>query len=311
MSIENTIRCILREKVLPSHKEKQLTERGMIYVAQGVNLDEALGGNKPKEIVFCPHQDDAEIGIGPYLAKYYHAKGFLFVYHTNGVGGLIRDAASRERALQLFGKEPNEIVPEELVQRRREQAEKAMEFFQVPAGIFLGYDSIKKGHAREREASIETVALLLNAIKPEKIFIPQPFDQHLTHRIATYICGCAAARASWDGEILGYSVWGPVPYDVPTQDEFFEEGYVDMMRAAIHLHKTEMVKNYGEAKACMMRMDAIATVNKPDALSERYLMRNMKLGHLKGMTRQGVRDSIASCIHDKKMANEFLENCDK
>jgi LmbE family N-acetylglucosaminyl deacetylase len=209
-------------------------------------------------------------------------------------------------AHKLFHKKPGDICTDEIRQKRFEQALDAMKAIGASAGIFFGYDSIKEPeNSGRRENSISAASGIISLLKPQRIFVPQPCDQHLTHLLSTYIFASAATAAKTSAELLGYPVWAPAPYDEPTLKEFVMQEHVDAMRKAVRTHLTETVKDYAGAVEAMLRYDAIMCSNTPDAPENRYCLRLMRLNHLIGRSRGGIVRIIGSYVQDEKRKAEF------
>lgn len=310
MSIEDKILLILEQGGILIGGNQNRSGQNPLYVPNSqVDLDKVMQ-DKPIEMVICPHPDDAEIGVGAYVAKHAHETAFVFVYITNGINSLVRKPASKLIAQEIFGKAPEEITDEELVPKRKEQSQNAIDFLGIAAGVFLGYSSLKKPHYQEREQIIGAISDMVSELRPQRIFVPQPFCQHPSHLLSTYVAVRAVnTKNDFSGEMLGYYVWGPVPYRECCREEFMIQHYVDQMKTAVRLHKTEAVVDYGTAMECMMRADAIVSKNKPDNPNQRYLQRFMKLDYLRGETPCQIKYAIQRCAHaeNSRRDNNHLE----
>lgn len=142
-------------------------------------------------LVFAPHQDDEVLGCGGTIIKKV-ARGaeVRIVFMTNGCGS-----------------HASMMEPDELIAMRRSEAVAAASILGVPEEhvVFLDYPD---GTLTVCESeAIAPVQALLDAHRPEEVFVPCEFDgpdDHLaTHRIVTQ----AVKRLGLPATVYEYAVW--------------------------------------------------------------------------------------------------------
>jgi LmbE family N-acetylglucosaminyl deacetylase len=161
-------------------------------VAPSVSLDE-YRGQRRNVLIIAPHPDDDVLGAGGTMAAYSETgKGVFSVYVTDGGGSPRKDL---------------NISDAEMALRRQEESMAALKVVGAVGGFFLNYHSADLvEHAEEiKEELVQIVTLL----KPEEIYLPAPYERHLTHQHCTRLSVDALRLGALPGTILmGYSLWG-------------------------------------------------------------------------------------------------------
>jgi LmbE family N-acetylglucosaminyl deacetylase len=150
--------------------------------------DQRLGW---RVLVVAPHPDDESIGCG----------GAICLHHDRGDRVVVVFLTSGERGLP-------ETPPEQVRAIREVESEGAAEVLRVDRIEFLRLpDSELSAHIGTAARSLRRV---LQAFKPDRIYLPHPDEIHPDHRATVPIVRAALAplpRRSGLPELLGYEIW--------------------------------------------------------------------------------------------------------
>ncbi len=162
-------------------------------VAGGTSPEE-YGGKGKNILVIAPHPDDDVLGAGgSMVAAAHQGKGVFSAYITDGRGS----------------PRMNQTVSDEaMATRRKKEALLALNIIGAAGGFFLG----KRSEDLAGEGQEETMDILigiLQRIRPQEVFLPAPYERHLTHQRCTQISIQALRQiSSLKPNLLGYSLWG-------------------------------------------------------------------------------------------------------
>ncbi|MBI4154843.1 PIG-L family deacetylase [Candidatus Woesearchaeota archaeon] len=173
-------------------------------------------------IVFSPHNDDLEIGMGGTALKY------------------IDDGYRIIKLVLSAGQASNpHLRPEVITKRREEEALKVGKEFGIHKTIFFRLNDQKL--EEELPKIKDKILEIIKKEKPEKIYLPTASDVHPDHR-ATFNFGIGLLR-KLDLELYSYEVWSVV-------DEEHPQIYVDITNyltkklKMMDMFKTELVSVY-------------------------------------------------------------------
>jgi LmbE family N-acetylglucosaminyl deacetylase len=141
-------------------------------------------------LVIAPHPDDEAIGCGGAILK--HARGgdtVVAVFLTSGELGLKSLPEAEARA------------------RRESEAEAACASLGVGRHVFLRRQDWSL--AEDVDGAAQALAPVLEAERPELVYVPHEGEAHPDHRAAAPIL--RAALDSQTPNTLAYEIWSPLP----------------------------------------------------------------------------------------------------
>ena len=162
-------------------------------VTRKTSLEEYLGkdGNI---LVIAPHPDDDVLGVGGTMAAAIHqGQGVFAVYITDGRGSPRRDPA---------------LSDDEMAALRKKEAKSALKVLGAVGGFFLEKRSGELTGEAQKETG-EILFRILQRIRPQEVFLPAPYERHLTHQRCTQLSIEALRKIPrLKPNLLGYSLWG-------------------------------------------------------------------------------------------------------
>ena len=168
-------------------------EKTFSSVTRETSLEEYLGkdGNI---LVIAPHPDDDVLGVGGTMAAAIHqGQGVFAVYVTDGRGSPRRDPA---------------LSDDEMAALRKKEAMSALKALGAVGGFFLEKRSGELTGEAQKETG-EILFRILQRIRPQEVFLPAPYERHLTHQRCTQLSIEALRKIPrLKPNLLGYSLWG-------------------------------------------------------------------------------------------------------
>ncbi len=167
-----------------------------LYVPDGISIEEAL--RRTTCMGIGAHQDDLEVFAFHGIIRCYdqNDEWFTGVTVTNGSG------SARSGPYSSFS-------DEEMLEARRLEQRAAADLGKYSAQLQLGYDS-SEIKSRESRSPIEDLKRILEAARPEVLYLHNPADKHETH-IASLVKCVEAIRALDPGarpaKVYGCEVW--------------------------------------------------------------------------------------------------------
>ncbi len=148
---------------------------------------------KEQVLVIAPHPDDDVLGAGGTMAALAAQGEKVFsVYVTDGRGSPRKDPG---------------LSDEEMAVRREEEAREALRAVGAVGGFFLRKNSRELGGKGGQKLKKE-LGKIFDVLQPGKVFLPAPYERHLTHQVCTR-WSLEALRESGQTLLLyGYSLWG-------------------------------------------------------------------------------------------------------
>ncbi|MDO9210239.1 MAG: PIG-L family deacetylase [Deltaproteobacteria bacterium] len=168
-------------------------EKKFIAVQEGISLED-YRGRKNNILVIAPHPDDDVLGAGGTMAAASHqGKGVFAVYITDG-----RNSPRKDK----------NISDDEMAALRKKEALTALRAVGAVGGFFLEKRSGELAGGVKQEVE-ETLIRIFQLICPEEVFLPAPYERHLTHQLCTQL-SIEALRmdSNLKPNLLGYSLWG-------------------------------------------------------------------------------------------------------
>jgi len=164
-----------------------LKSYGLLQTAKVFNRSALVwepGGERV--VVLAPHMDDETIGCGGTLAQHVaRGSAITVVFLTDG---------------SLGGSE----VKGSLTETRQEESRRALRSLGIEQIHFL---SGRDGALRAEPELVERLRQLLQAARPELVYLPFFLEEHPDHRAASAILLAAVAGVALDFQCLGYEVW--------------------------------------------------------------------------------------------------------
>jgi LmbE family N-acetylglucosaminyl deacetylase len=146
-----------------------------------------------RALVLAPHADDEALGCGGVVYKHHLAGDHVTaVFMTDGSQGYEMAGTLRGQAL---------------IEAREQEARAAAEILGIGQCLFL------RNADAALEASPATVAQLqrvLEARRPDIVYVPSPLDTHRDHRQTCAIAARALANCSWELQVYLYELWSPI-----------------------------------------------------------------------------------------------------
>lgn len=148
---------------------------------------------KERVLVISPHPDDDVLGAGGTMAALAaQGKKVFSVYVTDGRGSPRKDPG---------------LSDEEMAVRREEEAREALRAVGAVGGFFLRKNSRELDGEGGQKLKKE-LGKISEVLQPGKVFLPAPYERHLTHQVCTR-WSLEALRESGQTPLLyGYSLWG-------------------------------------------------------------------------------------------------------
>lgn len=195
-------------------------------------LIEKPGGSNV--VVLSPHPDDDVLGCGGTLYKHHIANDkIISVYMTDGRKGGFYIASEMEE--------------EELVQKRKAEAQKASKIIGIDRLIFL---ENRDGELSASQKTESQMIELLEDINPDIVYLPSLFDHHPDHIATNDIFALALKKHKFNFICYGYEVWTPM---IPNCIVDITD-YVKFKEDALKQHKTQI--------SCNNLVDAIFGLSK-------------------------------------------------
>jgi LmbE family N-acetylglucosaminyl deacetylase len=190
------------------------------FVAIGKDCDlRQHAGAAQTILVIAPHPDDDVIGMGGTMRLLAaEGKKVFTVYVTHG------------------GSAPSSGCTEATV--RRNEALAALQAVRATGAIFLNHASsgLTGGGAVKVARQLHKI---INLLKPVELYMPSPFERHLTHcRVTRITLKALKDQASPAPRAWGYSVWGGI-YGLPGTRIVDISQAVRAKKAAIRHHASQ------------------------------------------------------------------------
>jgi len=151
-------------------------------------------GKRGNILVIAPHPDDDVLGAGGTMAAASaEGKRVFSVYITDG-----RRSPRKDK----------NISDDEMAVRRQKEALSALQAIGAVGGFFLkrGSEELEGEMGQKTEKELTE---LFQFIQPEEIFLPGPYERHLTHQRCTRLTiEALRAVAGLKTTLLAYSLWG-------------------------------------------------------------------------------------------------------
>ncbi len=162
-----------------------------------VRVETVLENYKAKEgniLVIAPHPDDDVLGAGGTMAGYSDlGKAVFSVYITDGRGS---------------PREDEKVSDGEVAAVRKGEAVAALGKVGGIGAFFLGHRSAELAGEGGKEAGDE-IAKICRFLLPEEIFLPAPYERHLTHQRSTKLTlESLRSLQPRPKSVYGYSLWG-------------------------------------------------------------------------------------------------------
>jgi LmbE family N-acetylglucosaminyl deacetylase len=139
-------------------------------------------------LVVCAHPDDESVGCGGTLRRHaLDGEEIVAVFLTSGEGGGHGEADHGRT--------------------RRREAGRAAAILGIARLEFWGEPD---GHLRARPALAERLTALIDALRPELVYAPQPNDDHPDHRAAARLVRRAVAASRARPRIRFFEIWSPL-----------------------------------------------------------------------------------------------------
>ncbi|HZO24246.1 MAG TPA: PIG-L deacetylase family protein [Steroidobacteraceae bacterium] len=178
-------------------------------------------------LVLAPHMDDETIGCGGALAAHAsRGSAVTVVFLTDcSRGGRLRGGEG--------GRESDPATPEELIERRRGEARRALAILGVQQMIFLGAPD---GDLAPTPELVEQLHAILLDVRPSLIYLPCFLEEHPDHRAVSDVLLAATESLPFEVQCLAYEVWTPLfPNCFVNID-----GTMDAKRRAISEYATQL-----------------------------------------------------------------------
>lgn len=140
-------------------------------------------------LVLSPHPDDEAIGPGGTLLAHVQGGSEVHVLYLTDGGGVGGDR-------------------EGLIATRQAEAREAGRRLGVQQTFWDRRDT----ELVNDPSTVDALIALLEAQRPQRVYLPSFFDTHFDHFATNQILVDAATRLGWDGTVCGYEVWDAVPF---------------------------------------------------------------------------------------------------
>lgn len=151
-------------------------------------------------VVLAPHMDDEVIGCGGALCKHIrNGAEVTVVYMTDGRygGGDLQNCTEEEKRRREA----------EMVEIRKQEAQRAMKVLGVKKGIFLDAEDSKLTSSNGIQNRLRQI---LDSIRPELVYLPFFLEEHPDHRAVSPILLDATEGSAFGFDCGGYEVWTPL-----------------------------------------------------------------------------------------------------
>jgi LmbE family N-acetylglucosaminyl deacetylase len=141
-------------------------------------------------LVVCAHPDDEAVGCGGTLRRHaLRGDRITVVFLTSGEGGGHgEDEADHGR-------------------RREREARRAAAILGIEALQFWGEPD---GRLRAADGLVQRLTMLIDSLRPKRIYAPQARDAHPDHRAAARLLRRALATSRVRPVVRGFEIWTPV-----------------------------------------------------------------------------------------------------
>jgi N-acetylglucosamine malate deacetylase 1 len=152
-------------------------------------------------VVVAPHMDDETIGCGGAVAQHVKAGGSVHVvFLTDG-----RHQGSGK--LAGLSAEARRSAENKLVETRKQEASRALEKLGVSSIAFLDVEDGTLSADKHAAARLREV---LEAQRPEVVYVPSYLEQHPDHFAASRVLLEAVADSELKFQCMAYEVWTPL-----------------------------------------------------------------------------------------------------
>lgn len=153
-----------------------------------------------RAVVLAPHMDDETIGCGGSVARHVKAGGNVHViFLTDG-----RHGSSTLRGLTGEARHAEEL---KVIAMRKEEARRALDILGVHS---VSYLDVEDGTLQSDSGVVARLHAVLEAQRPEIVYVPCFLEQHPDHYAASQILLAATAGAPLDFQCVAYEVWTPL-----------------------------------------------------------------------------------------------------
>jgi LmbE family N-acetylglucosaminyl deacetylase len=151
-------------------------------------------------VVIAPHMDDETIGCGGAVARHIQAGGTVHVvFLTDG-----RNGSSQLRDLEGAARRAEQL---RIVGIRKEEAQRALHKLGV---LSVSFFDAEDGDLQNDSGTSPRLRELLQAQRPEIVYVPCFLEQHPDHYAASRILVEATRDATLRFQCLAYEVWTPL-----------------------------------------------------------------------------------------------------
>jgi LmbE family N-acetylglucosaminyl deacetylase len=151
-------------------------------------------------LVLAPHMDDETIGCGGALARHVRAGATVHVvFLTDG-----RHGSGKMASLKGEARQAEEM---KLIATRKAEAQRALATLGVQGWTFL---DVEDGTLSHDSKVVERLRAVLEAQRPELVYVPCFLEQHPDHYAASRVLLAAAKATSLSFQCIGYEVWTPL-----------------------------------------------------------------------------------------------------
>jgi LmbE family N-acetylglucosaminyl deacetylase len=151
-------------------------------------------------LVVAPHMDDETIGCGGAIAQHVKAGGSVHVvFLTDG-----RHGSSK---LQNLSGEARRNAEIKLVETRKQEARRALDKLGVRSVTFL---DVEDGTLGADKSAAGRLREILEAERPEIVYVPSYLEQHPDHFAASRVLVEALRDSPLQLQCMGYEVWTPL-----------------------------------------------------------------------------------------------------
>ncbi len=171
-------------------------------------------------MVISPHPDDDVIGMGGNMRILADQGLSVFsLYVTDGTSKIFKDSENHKFS-----------------EVRQKEALDALGVVRAKAGIFLNYKSCNL----KDSLIIRDIKDILDYFRPATVYLPSPFERHLTHIKVTELTVKAVRQLkNYFPELLGYSVWGGV-FGVKEMIDVDISKVIKAKKRAVCRHKSQL-----------------------------------------------------------------------
>lgn len=184
------------------------------------------------QIVISPHPDDEVIALGGTLARARQENASV-------LGILVTDGRGSPR------QEP--VSDADMVKIRAREYEQGLAVLDIHDFICLNYRSsdLKSSPAD----ALADLTAIFSQYPCQRVYLPNPFEQHATHRRVTALTLSALRRADARCALWGYEVWTSLMAFVPSAAvrHVDIQAFCEQKRQAIQSHRSQIdVRNYAD-----------------------------------------------------------------